>query len=160
LFMDKMEEGGWNDGRMEGSAHAGQRIYTDFGLDRSSKVGSASDERESETGRLAHRSVSLALRRQRAPRRTTGASPLSRKRNRQGLRPLFRPPPAKDRDMAGKYGQHQTGSLPRLWDGLSPSAMRTSPRPAAFNAYGNLLESWLTAEDKERLDKLVARRAR
>lgn len=41
-----MKEGGWNDGRMKDSAHAGQTIFVDYGLDRSSKVGSATIERD------------------------------------------------------------------------------------------------------------------
>lgn len=40
-----MKEKSWNDGRETFSGHAGQKGYMDWGLDRSSKSGGASDER-------------------------------------------------------------------------------------------------------------------
>lgn len=36
---------GWNSGRATDSAHYGQKVYNDYGLDRSSGAGSAEDER-------------------------------------------------------------------------------------------------------------------
>jgi hypothetical protein len=44
-MADFKQSGSWNDGREKASAHAGQKIYTDYGLDRSSVRGSESDER-------------------------------------------------------------------------------------------------------------------
>jgi hypothetical protein len=45
-----MKSGSWNDGRETSTGHAGQKVYMDFGLDRSSKAGNASDERSVSMG--------------------------------------------------------------------------------------------------------------